>query len=452
MLHITKPMLNRDNFMAELLQTDPHLIAFSSTTNMFPCVQELVGWIRDEGCRVPIICGGVHPTLRAHHALATPGLDMICVGEGEEAIVELCRKLEEGRDYSDISNIWSKVNGEVRGNPLRPPIQNLDSLPFPDRDIFDYPNLHLESKGKAVFMATRGCPFSCTYCSNTALREVHGGPGKYLRFRSPENVTAEILEVIERYPFIRTVYFEDDILFLKKDFARRFASHYPEKISLPFTCNMHPSFCSKETVALLKKAGCSGIRIGLESGDEQIRREVLNRNYPQDVLIKAFLNCKEAGLKIRSFNMVGIPGETPRKVLETIKLNARAGIDELQCSIFQPYPGTKLYDICLEKGLFSGKIPTDYYYTPTLNLGQLNNKQIFMFRSYFSQLVKLYRIIYLLPGPISTASEKALDSILCFKYTPEPSIGLFSFLKKMLKKIKQVKIELLASHLRKKRA
>jgi radical SAM superfamily enzyme YgiQ (UPF0313 family) len=327
----------------------------------------------------------------------------------------------------------------------------LDSLPFPDREIFDYPNLHLESKGNAVFMATRGCPFNCTYCSNTALREMYGEPDKYLRFRSPENVTAEILETVERYPFIKTVYFEDDILFLKKDFARKFASHYPKKISLPFTCNMHPSFCSKETVTLLKKAGCSGVRIGLESGNEKIRKEVLNRNYPQDVLIKAFLNCKEAGLRIRSFNMVGIPDETPRNVLETIKLNARARIDELQCSIFQPYPGTKLYDMCLERDLFSGKIPTDYYYTPTLNLEQLNNKQIFMFRSYFKQFVKLYRIIYLLPGPVSRTSEKALDSILCFKYTPEPLVGLFSSLKKILKNINQLKIELLASRLRKKR-
>jgi radical SAM superfamily enzyme YgiQ (UPF0313 family) len=120
LLHITKPMLNRDKFTAELFQTAPHLIAFSSTTNMFPTVQELVGWIRDEGCKVPIICGGVHPTLSAHHALATPGVNMVCVGEGEEAIVELCQKLEEGRDCSDISNIWLKVNGEVHESPLRP--------------------------------------------------------------------------------------------------------------------------------------------------------------------------------------------------------------------------------------------------------------------------------------------------------------------------------------------
>jgi len=437
-IHITTPKMGRRKFMARLSEEAPHLIAFSSATNMFPVVKKLVSWIGEADCRVPTICGGVHPTLAAEEAVAVPGLDMICLGEGEEALVELCEKLEAGRDYTDIRNIWVKVGDKVYRNPLRPPIQDLDSLPFPDREIFDYPNLHQESKGIGVFMGSRGCPFSCTYCSNKALREVYKGKGRYVRLRSPENIVAEIKEVTQRYPFIKSVCFDDDIFFLKREFAEEFASLYPREVGLPFSCNMHPSFCNKATVRLLKQAGCWQVRIGLESGNERIRKEVLNRNLSQEVMLRAFLTCKEEGMKVRSFQMVGLPQETPRAVMETIKLNALVGSDEIQTSIFQPYPCTELFEVCREEGLMSGQVPSDYYYTPTLNLELLTRKQVFMFRSYFRQLVYLYRIIYSLPWPISRLAEKALDGVLCFKYTPEPFVIVFPLLKTVVKHIAYV--------------
>ncbi len=423
LIHIKKPELDREEFITGLKENDPHLIAFTSTTNMFPSVVKFTKWIREAGCDLPIICGGVHPTLSAEETLSTPGIDMVCLGEGEEALAELCGRLEEGRDYSNIDNIWVKARGrgEVKKNPIRPIVHNLDSLPFPDREIYDYPNLTQESKGIGVFMASRGCPYSCTYCSNEALRNICGDKRNYLRFRSAGNMVAEIKEVTKRYPFIKYVFFDDNIFFLKKDFAREFTAIYPGEVGLPFGCNMHPNGCNKDMVRLLREAGCKEVKIGLESGNENVRKEVLNRNLSQEVMINAFRTCKEEGIKVISFNMVGLPEETPETILDTIKLNALVKSDETQCSIFQPYPGTKLFQVCDEGGMISGRESTDFFFSSTLNHQKLSQKQLIMFSRYFHKLVHLYMLNYSLPRHISRLGEILLDKILIFRYTPEIS-------------------------------
>lgn len=420
LIHLTTPRLDRDELIGRLQERDPHLIAFSSTTNMFPIVKRLAGWIQEDGCDALAICGGVHPTLSAEEALATPGLDMVCLGEGEGSLVELCQRLEEGRDFTDIPGIWVRAGDEVHKNPLRPMIQDLDSLPFPDREIFDYPNLYMEREGTGVFMASRGCTFSCTYCGNKALRESYSGKGRYLRFRSPQNIVSEIKEVVGRYPFIKSISFDDNILFINSDFAEEFASLYPREVGLPFSCNMHPIYCNREMARLLKQAGCWEVKIGLESGNERIRKEVLNRNLSQETMIKAFRNCSDEGIKVHSFNMVGLPGETPGTILETIKLNATVRSDKAQVSIFQPYPGTKLYELCKDEGMISSReVPTDNFLSATLSLEGITTKQLFMFSRYFRQLMHLYRFNYSLPGPVSWLGEKFFDRMLCFKYAPE---------------------------------
>ncbi|MGC9024159.1 MAG: B12-binding domain-containing radical SAM protein, partial [Chloroflexia bacterium] len=244
LLHVTQPPA-REEFLrrleALLPPAGPLLIGFSITSNMVPFLREWGRWIKEKWPQALLIAGGVHPTLVPEETLALPPVDLVCVGEGEGAILDLAEALEQGRPPSGIRNLWWKrPDGSVERNPLRP-LVDLDALPFPDRALYDYPRLHHERQGEATMMVSRGCPYRCTYCCNEALREVYRGLGKAVRFRSVPLVIAELQKVLADYPFIRRFVFDDDILPLRRDWFREFARAYAREVGRPFACNLRPN-------------------------------------------------------------------------------------------------------------------------------------------------------------------------------------------------------------------
>jgi len=423
LIHITKP-IGKAEFIDRVHKENPDLICFSSTSPMFPIVKELTGWLMEDGIDVPKMCGGIHPTIAPDEAIAVDGIDIICRGEGEAAMTELCRKLDNNEDVDGIQNLWIKKNGTIQKNPLRPLMEDLDQLPFPDRSIFDYQNLYAERQGRLSFLASRGCPYNCAYCCNHLIREIYGSEGKKIRFRSVDNIIAEIKEVVRQYPFIRTVIFDDDILFLNRTWAGEFTERYRTEIGLPFICNARANLMDKARVDLLKKAGCVHVKFGLESGNEKISNGVLNRQLSNEQVKKAFALCKEAGLITESFNMVGIPFDTPSSILDTIKLNASIAVDKMQVSIYQPYQGTKLADVCVENDFIVTKDLKSDWFSPTLKLNTISSQHVLMFRDYFRVLVRFYQVLMSLPGDISRTLIASADTVLSLKITS----GVLNFL------------------------
>jgi len=171
LIHITRPV-RRAEFIKKIRKDEPGLIGFSSTSHMFPFVRRLASWLVEAGIDAPTICGGIHPTIGPEEAIRTDGIDMICRGEGEGPLTELCWRLENREDISDIPNLWIKRNDAIIRNSLRPVVEDLDTLPFVDRTIFSHQDLICERQGKGNFMASRGCPFECTYCCNHLLRRI----------------------------------------------------------------------------------------------------------------------------------------------------------------------------------------------------------------------------------------------------------------------------------------
>lgn len=418
LIHITSPVYTEENFATALRKHNSQLIAFSSTTNGHPVVKRLAAFLERNGCHIPTIYGGIHPTLAPEESIQTPGINMICVGEGERCLVDVCKALEQRKDLFHIPNLWLKNEKKIISNQLRPLIADLDQLPFADRDLFDYPNLYNERRGMATFMASRGCPYSCHYCANKALRSLYHPNGRYVRFRSVENLIEEIKWTVQKYPFFRRVHFDDDILFMKRQWVQEFVNSYPREVGLPFCCNIHPTLCSDETIRMLAEAGCDEVRIGLESGNATIRELVLNRHMSNDLIIKAFHMAKAQGIKAKSFNMIGIPHENPASILDTIKLNARAGVDEIQHTIFHPYPGTRLFEICQEENIFSNRSVSSYYIGSILDLPELPTQHLTMFHRYFHTLVKVYASIYRLPELFSKILIRLLDLILTLPQAP----------------------------------
>jgi len=421
LLHVTQlPTEQAFNarLKALLPETGPLLIGFSVTSNMLPFLQQWSGWIKQRWPEAWIIAGGVHPTLAPEETLALTGVDLICLGEGEGALAELAEAIEDGRPPHGIRNLWWKrPDGVVERNPLRP-LVDLDTLPFPERELYDYAHLHHERLGEATMMVSRGCPYRCTYCCNEALREVYRGLGRPIRFRSVPLVLEELRQVLQNYPFIERFIFDDDILPLRKAWFREFSQAYAEQIGRPFACNLRPNLADEEVVALLKQAGCDEVRFGIESGNDEVRNNLLERRISREQLLRAFRLCRQAGIKTFAFNMVGLPGETVQQMLDTVKLNAAVQADVTRVTIFYPYQRTKLHEICQQTGLLTDRVVVDYATDTVLGYDKIHRNRIIFIRRYFPLLAKLYRLSQRLPSWV----ERGLDALLSARWT---TISLF---------------------------
>jgi radical SAM superfamily enzyme YgiQ (UPF0313 family) len=404
--HTVKLFYNYDLFkLADFLKTitdfKPQIVAFTSDFTQFPYIQEMCKAISDKN--IFTIAGGPHPSLFPECLGSTEGLNAVCRGEGEGAILDLVNAIEKQEDVSNILNLWVKKDETIIKNPSRPFIQNLDSLPFGDRDIFDYQSIIDSDYDRGIFMLSRGCPFNCTYCGSPAMGKLQ--EGKYVRFRSVDNGIAEIKQVISKYK-VKSLFFADDVFTIDKQYVEEFSKKYKKEIGLPFEVTTRVESSRLDMFQDLKAAGCWRVAIGIESGNEWFREKYLNRRMKNTQIVQAFQDARQAGLVTKSYNIVGFPFETKELFNDTVKINAQINPDTHVCYIFNPYPGTKLFDVALEnnfldKGYFKHEFihRTD---TP-LRMPQFTRKEIlsayrnFSFNVYrHSSLLKalIYKIYY----------------------------------------------------------
>lgn len=417
LFHVIKDF-KKENFL-KFIENDADMFAISSTTFQFQYVEKWASWIKEK-LDIPIICGGVHATLYPLDMLNNPSIDMVCVGEGEAPLVELAN----GNRPENIENIYSKKNGEIIENKIRPLIENLNTLPFPDRKIFDFKNILYSREGIAMFMASRGCPYKCSYCCNHALSKILGK--NYVRFRSPELVIEEMENTLNDFSFINQIAMDDDILPLKKEWFRKFAELYTKKIGLPWGCNVRANLIDEEVVEILSSSNCKEVRMGIESGDSEIRNKILNRNMSDAAIESAARLIKKANLKLYIFNMVGIPAESIDNMLSTIKMNAKIKADNTQVSICYAFPGTTLYESTTDMpNIFMTEEKVLSYFNGTnIKSKKSDFYYIYSFKVFFKYIVKIYRsgipqrildalfknrIIILFIYPLAKLAQKYLD-------------------------------------------
>lgn len=329
----------------------PDLIAFSSITNLYPWVSKMAGLIK-KNMDVPIIVGGLHPTLLPDFVIKNPSIDMICIGEGEEALIELVDSMQKGKINYATRNIWFKIDGQIIKNPARPLIQDLDSLPFPDKALFKKYGCFSE---RVFIMTSRGCPFQCTYCFNSYYRKLLNTSGfPYVRRRSVGNVIDELKFFKSKYP-TKEVYFCDDIFTMDDKWINNFCSIYKKEINLPFKAFVHPRTVKKEVMRLMRDAGCIYVDIGVEAGSEEVRKRVLKRMMSNQDIINAANILKEIGIDFCTLNMLGLPTETKQQMYETLELNMRLKPEGTIVAIFYPYPKTELTNYCIENKLITNE-------------------------------------------------------------------------------------------------
>lgn len=337
----------------ELKNYNPQLVCFSVISGSHLRVYEMAEKVKKILPKTWRIMGGPHLTFFPE-SITNENVDIICVGEGEEVMRELANAWPNFEKIETIANLHVKINGQIVKNKVRPLITDLDSLPFPDRDVYyKYPVLRQASR--KTFLTTRGCPYNCSFCFNHQYQKIYAGSGQYIRRRSAENIIAEILEVKEKYG-LKSVFIQDDTFILDKEWLKDFLEKYRAQINLPFTCLVRADLTTEEVVKQLQAAGCVGVQFGIESGDEQIRNKVLRKNLSDEQIINAACLYKQYRIKFKTYNILGLPYEDLESAFKTVELNIKIKADFPWASILIPYPRTDIAEMMHEQGM----VPLDY--------------------------------------------------------------------------------------------
>ncbi len=436
LLHVYQPIGDQEilDWVEEHRDGDNTLLAFSATTNQFHHVK---GWAKllKEQTGLPTIVGGMHPTLSAEDAIKAEGVDMICCGDGEDALAELATRIENGGGPEGVRGIWfKKDDGDWERQPLAPNV-DVDKAPMPDWAIYPhYDKLEVIREHIGILMGSRGCAYNCAYCCNLALIKQSKGRGKYLRFKEIPTFIEEAKDYLARYPETQGFFFEDDIFGVWKKWLREFVPAYKKEIGRPFGCNMRPNLVDQEMVDLLKDAGCVRVHMAIEAGSDEVRNKILNRKLSRETLLETFGMFKEAGIQCQSYNIVGSPHETASQILETVKINAEIDPEFIQHSIFYPYEGTPLYDLVHEEGLVRPDAEvTDYFADTVLQQDCINRDQVVMFQRHFKGLVKHYQRLEKWPTPFRKVGTKLTDSFLVWTLAPK-IVGAASKVKGLFKR------------------
>lgn len=338
----------------------PDLIAVSVVEDTYPQGLYLLNQIKDR--EIPTLVGGVFPTFAPHIAIEEEAVQMVCVGEGEGALVELCEKMALGLDYSDVKNLWIKDrNGQVKRNPQRP-VVNLDDLPIMDFEIFEENRIYRPMAGTVYRMIPiethRGCPYTCTYCNSPSQVTLHNENrvGKFFRKKNMEKVREELAYLINRWNAEYIYFPADTFLAWSDDEFRSFVRMYDE-FKLPFWCQTRPETVTEENVEMLKSIGCHRVSLGIEHGNEKFRGEVVDRRIGNEELIKK-TNIIGRKIPVTVNNITGFPTETRELAFDTIRLNRELQVDTMNCYTFMPYHGTPLRNLAMKLGLIDPKAVT----------------------------------------------------------------------------------------------
>ncbi len=335
----------------------PDIIGFPCMTGMHKNVLQIAELIKKDFPRSKILLGGIHPTLFPQ-IINNENVDFICRGEGEWPVLELLQAVQANSSSFNIPNISWKKEGNVHHNKMRPLINPLDDIPFPDYSIYSKVPSIINDTYPAVFM-TRGCPFSCTYCHNSKQIEIYKDMGKYVRSFSIPRILNEVESAILHYPRARAVFLGADTLGYDINWLSELLTKYHYKFNIPYTCLIRPELINKELIKLLKKTNCHMIAFGVESGSERIKKEILKRNYTNEHVIQAANILRENGINFRTYNIVGYPTETREEMFSTLKLNMEIKAPFPWCSIYTPYPETKLAEFCVERGFLDKNFTYD---------------------------------------------------------------------------------------------
>lgn len=344
--HIFSLLLSNtpSTILSKIKSENPDIIGFSCLSCF---MKEIISLCREikKNFDIPIILGGPHPTVFPE-VINEKSVDIICLGEGEFALIDLLHSIEHKKSYAHIKNLWVKKGNAIYKNPLRNLVEPLDNIPLIDWSC--YKNTPVLYGSPTVFLI-RGCPFSCNYCFNQKTKKLYHNLGTYIRHFSVHRSLLEIKAALKYFPKDPIIFASDsfgiDVPWMEKVFAR-----YSKITKLPFVLLLRPELITQRCIDILAKYNCCSVSIGVESGSERIRREIIHRYYTNNYLIDMANRLHTKKIKFKTFNMLGLPTESEDEMWETVDINVKMKTDFPRASIFTPYPGTEIVEIAKKMG------------------------------------------------------------------------------------------------------
>ncbi len=363
--------------MVKLVE-DYDVIGISFLTAMFDVAVQATRAIQKAYPDKFIVWGGFHPTTMPQQALEF--VDGVCVGEGEEALLELVDRIEKGEDYYDVRNFWfRKPNGKVVGNPHRPLVQDLDTLPYQDFELEDdwtwdpathermmkvewetfkhliptYPDRNGDLRISYKTMITRGCPHKCSYCGVAFNHDLYKGQ-KYLRRRSVEHMVGEIKQVMRRFPEVGIIHFQDDVFFsTSTEEIQKFAEVWKAEVGLPFRAQCSPTTINEAKYAALIDAGLCFTELGIQTGSSETMR-MYKRGMTNEQLLKAvnIISKYREFIQVPDYHIIlDNPWESTEDVMKGLRLICTLPPPyNLLPSSLIAYPGTEFFHKSMEDG------------------------------------------------------------------------------------------------------
>lgn len=355
-IQVFDPAPQENDFVEKLMAFDPHVVGLSLLTTEYARGAEMIPLLKSKLPRAIFTAGGIHPTSLPELTLRDLGLKAVVVGEGELTMLDLCQSLEKGRPLREVPGICFEENGEIISTAKRSLVQDLDTLPFPGRDLLNF-EWYLMPPGfirgtylkrSIMIMASRGCPYNCIFCSIKAIY------GRIYRRRSVNNVLAEVDELRSRYR-IDGLYFLDDTFTADRKWALDICRGL-KPLKLVWGCNTRVNTVAEDLLMAMKDSGCEQIDYGVESGSDKVLNN-LKKGITTNEIRRAFALTKKAGLRTMATIMIGNPGETKEDIEETIALLREISPHFVQVSFTTPFPGSELYHLARENSWVDKNVP-----------------------------------------------------------------------------------------------
>jgi len=420
------PLLRKKNYSVEILNlnekvsisdfikkiefSSPSILGFSFTSHQLKSFRYYSKALKSYK-NILILAGGIHPTLDPEGTFRDSPIDGICIGEGERPLAELLERIDNKRSILDIKGFQWRFGNKIIFNYCADYVMDINSLPFPDYTLYDKKDVVRDySVDRSLYydksqirkfievMISRGCPYDCNYCCNQSLRKLYRNEKGYFRLPAIEWSINFLKNLREHFPETEYIEFIDDLLLANKNWFLEWVKKYKKEIQLPYRICARFELIDEQILNGLKESGCSRLMFGLESGDEELRSKLLNRHCSNETIIDKCRLIRKYGIPIMTLNIIGFPFEKRQQMLKTLDLNKKIKPEFGTCFFFRPYLGTKLYDVCEERGLLLDNVMyevTSNYTRPLIKIEDISIKEAIniqkRFAFYFYYRTFLYR-------------------------------------------------------------